>query len=182
MPWKLECIIGNCRTNPWRGKNTKKHFQGYSLLLFDIAVMFLNYVFRKWGEGSKLTKSQDMIDHLMYTDNMKVFRKMEKNGDPDTNKWICSLYIAMEFGIEKSSILIMKSGKRQITEGIELPQQGKSRTFGKIEVFGELRSAHRKTCEDDGKISKEYLKRTGKHHETMFCRIKSQHRRKYLGR
>ena len=34
--------------------------------------------------------------------------------------------IGMEFGIEKCAILIMKSGKRQMTEGIELANEEKS--------------------------------------------------------
>ena len=34
---------------------------------------------------------------------------------------IYSQNIGMEFGIEKCALLIMKSGRRQITEGIELP-------------------------------------------------------------
>ena len=29
--------------------------------------------------------------------------------------------IGMEFGIEKCAILVMKSGKRHLTDGIELP-------------------------------------------------------------
>ena len=33
----------------------------------------------------------------------------------------------MEFGIEKWTMLIMKSGKRQITEGIEVPNQERIR-------------------------------------------------------
>ena len=36
---------------------------------------------------------------------------------------ICSPDIGMEFGIEKCAILIMKSGKRHLTDGMELPNQ-----------------------------------------------------------
>ena len=31
----------------------------------------------------------------------------------------------MEFGIEKCAVLVMKSGKRHISDEIELPNQGK---------------------------------------------------------
>ena len=41
----------------------------------------------------------------------------------------------MEFGIEKCAIIVMKSGKRHITEGIELPNQEKIRTLGKEETY-----------------------------------------------
>ena len=37
--------------------------------------------------------------------------------------------IRMGFGIEKCAMLIMKSEKRQMIEGIELPNQEKIRTF-----------------------------------------------------
>ena len=35
----------------------------------------------------------------------------------------------MEFGIEKCAILVMKSGKRHQTEGMELPNKNKIRTL-----------------------------------------------------
>ena len=49
-----------------------------SLLLFVIAIMPLNYVLKKYTEREEnfnFTKSQEKIDHLMYTDDMKVFAK-----------------------------------------------------------------------------------------------------------
>ena len=36
----------------------------------------------------------------------------------------------MEFGIEKCAILVKKSGKRHMTDGMELPNQDKIRTLG----------------------------------------------------
>ena len=41
----------------------------------------------------------------------------------------------MEFGIEKCSMLIMRSRKRQMTEGIERPNQEKIRTLGEKETY-----------------------------------------------
>ena len=41
----------------------------------------------------------------------------------------------MEFGIEKRFILIMKSGKRELTEGIELQHQERIRTLGETENY-----------------------------------------------
>ena len=35
----------------------------------------------------------------------------------------------MEFGLEKCAMLIMKSGKRETTEGIELPSEERIRTL-----------------------------------------------------
>ncbi len=36
----------------------------------------------------------------------------------------------MEFGIEKCAMLVMKSGKRHLTDGKELPNKNKIRTLG----------------------------------------------------
>ena len=36
----------------------------------------------------------------------------------------------MEFGREKCAMLIIKSGKRHLTDGMELPNQDKIRTLG----------------------------------------------------
>ena len=44
-------------------------------------------------------------------------------------------YIRMEFGREKCAMLIMRSGKRRMTEGIELPNQEKIRTLGEKENY-----------------------------------------------
>ena len=41
----------------------------------------------------------------------------------------------MEFGIEKCALLVMKSGKRHLTDGIELPNQDKIRTFAENETY-----------------------------------------------
>ena len=43
--------------------------------------------------------------------------------------------IGMEFGIEKCAMLVMKSGKRHLTDGMELPDQDKIRTFGEKEMY-----------------------------------------------
>ena len=53
----------------------------------------------------------------------------------------------MEFGIEKWTMIIRKSGKREITEGIELPNK-KNRNAGrkgKLQVLGNIRSGHHQT-------------------------------------
>ena len=41
----------------------------------------------------------------------------------------------MEFGIEKCALLVIKSGKRHLTDGIELPNQDKIRTLAKNETY-----------------------------------------------
>ena len=41
----------------------------------------------------------------------------------------------MEFGMAKCAMLVMKSGKRHLTDGIELPNQDKIRTFREKETY-----------------------------------------------
>ena len=53
-------------------------------------------------------------------------------------RWPYCKDIEMEFGIEKCSMLIMKSGKRQQTNGMELPNQDKIRKLGEKETYEHL--------------------------------------------
>ena len=71
----------------------------------------------------------------------------------------------MEFGIEKCAMLVMKSRKRHLTDGIELPNQDKSRTLGEKKTYkylGILEVDTIKQEEMEEKIKKEYFRRTRK--------------------
>ena len=71
----------------------------------------------------------------------------------------------MEFGIEKCPMLIMKSGKRHTTDGIELPKQDMIRTLGENDAYkylGILGADTIKQAQMKEKIQKEYLRRTRK--------------------
>ena len=75
----------------------------------------------------------------------------------------------MEFGIEKCALLVMKSGKRHLTDGIELPNQDKIRTLAEnvtYKYLGILEADTIKQVEMKNKIQKEYLRRTRKLLET----------------
>ena len=78
---------------------------------------------------------------------------------------IYSQNIGMEFGIEKCAMLVMKSGKRHMTDGMELPSQDKIRRLGEKETYkylGILEADSIKQVEMKDKIQKEYLRRTRK--------------------
>ena len=82
---------------------------------------------------------------------------------------IYSQDIGMEFGIEKCVLLVMKSGKRHLTDGIELPNQDKIRTLAENKTYkylGILEADTIKQVEMKNKIQKEYLRRTRKLLET----------------
>ena len=73
---------------------------------------------------------------VIYTDDIKLFAKNEKLLETLIQAVrIYSADIGMEFGIEKCAMLIMKSGKWQMKEGIELPNQGKIRTLREKETY-----------------------------------------------
>ena len=75
----------------------------------------------------------------------------------------------MEFSIEKCAMLVMKSGKRQLTDGMELPNHDKIRTLAENETYkylGILVADTFKQVEMKEKIQKEYLRRTRKLLET----------------
>ena len=66
----------------------------------------------------------------MYIDNIKLFSKNEKELETLINAVrIYSQDIGMEFGIEKCAMPEMKSSKRHLTDGIELPNQDKNRAL-----------------------------------------------------
>ena len=48
---------------------------------------------------------------------------------------IYSQDIGMEFGIEKYAMLVMKSGKRHMTDGMELPNHDRIRTLEENETY-----------------------------------------------
>ena len=49
----------------------------------------------------------------------------------------------MEFGIEKCAIIVVKNGKRQLTDGMETAksrQDLKARRKGNLQIFGDIES------------------------------------------
>ena len=82
---------------------------------------------------------------------------------------IYSQDIGMEFDIEKCALYVMKGGKRNQPDGIELPNQDKIRTLVENETYkylGILEADTIKQVEMKNKIQKLYLKRTRKLLET----------------
>ena len=72
----------------------------------------------------------------MYMDDIKQFAKNWKELEAlILAVRIYSDDIWMEFGIGKCAVLIIEGGKRQMTEGIEQPNQGKIKTLGEKETY-----------------------------------------------
>ena len=110
----------------------------------------------------------------MYIDDIKLFAKIEKEFEILIQ--IVRIYnedVGMKFAIKECAMLIIKSGKRQMTEGIELSNQ-KIKTLGEKETYkylGILEADTIKQTEIKENIKKEHLKRTRKLLETkLHCR------------
>ena len=103
-------------------------------------------------------------------DDIKLFAKNEKKLETLIHTVrIYSRDTGMEFGIEKCTMLVMKSGKRQLTNGMELPNKDKIKTLAENETYkylGILEADTIKQAEVKEKIQKEYLRRTRKLLET----------------
>ena len=151
-------------------------FQGDALspLLFIIAMMPLNHILRKCAAGYNLSRSQEKINHLTYMDDIKLFTKNEKNWKLIHTVRIYSQDIGMEFGKEKCVKHVMKSGKRHMTDGMELPNHDRIRTLEENETYkylGILEADTIKQVQMKDTIRKEYLKITRKLLETkLFSR------------
>ena len=133
-------------------------------------MMPLNHILRKCAAGLKLSRSQEKINHLMYMDDFKLFAKNHKELETlihAVRKY--SQDIGMEFGKEKYSMLVMKSSKWYMTDGMELPNHDKIKTLGENETYkylGILEADTIKQVQMKDKIRKEYHRRTRKLLET----------------
>ena len=116
------------------------------------------------------SRSQEKISHLMYMDDIKLFAKNEKELETLIHAVrIYSQDIGMEFGIEKCAMLVMKSGKRHMIDGMELPNHYRIRTLKENETYkylGILEADTIKQVQMKDMIRKEYPRRTRKLLET----------------
>ena len=159
--WREELTAGGRSIG--KTKIQRGIFQGDALspLLFIIAMMPLKHILRKYATGYKLSRSQKKINHLMYMDDIKSFAKNEK--DLETLIHAVRLYrqeIGIEFSSEKCAILVMKSGKRHMTDGMDVPNHDKIKTLEENETFkylGILEADTINQVQMKDTIRKEYL-------------------------
>ena len=93
-------------------------------------------------------------------DDIKLFAKNEKGLETQIQTVrIYIQYIGMEFGIVKCVMLVIKSGKRHMTERVELLNQDKIRTLGEKETYKCLEADIIKQVEMKEKFLKDSLRR-----------------------
>ena len=106
-----------------------------SLLSCIIVMTPLNHILRKCTTGYKLSRSQENFNHRIYMDDIKLISKMKMNWTLIHAVRKYSQDIGMEYGKEKCAMLVMKSGKRHLTAGMEPPNQDKIRTIREKETY-----------------------------------------------
>ena len=133
--WRVELTAGGRRLA--EAKIQRGIFQDVlSPLFFVIAMMPLNHILRKCTARYKLSRSQEKANHLIYIDDLKLSAKNEKELETLIHAVrIYSQGIGMEFGTERCAMLVMKSGERHLTDGMELPNQDKIGTLGEKETY-----------------------------------------------
>ena len=93
-----------------------------------------------------------IINHLIYMDDIKLIDRNEKELESLIQAMrMYSQDIGMEFGIEKCTMLIIISGKRQMTEEIELPNHEKMRKLEEEVTYKCLGSGQHQTSGDERK-------------------------------
>ena len=120
--WNVDLMAGNEKLGnvPIR----RGIFQGDSLSprLFVLALIPLTIILRKMKAGYQFGTQRLSTNHLLFMDDLELCVKDEKQLDSLVNTvQIFSLDIGMEFGIDKSGILVMKRGRCKKSEGIKLP-------------------------------------------------------------
>ena len=170
--WKVELTAGGRSIAETKIQKSIFQRDATSALQFIIAMMPLNHILRKCTAGYKLSRSHEKINHLMYLDDIKLFAKNEKELETLIHAVrIYSQDIGMEFGIETCAMLFMKSRKRRMTEGMELPNHDRIRTLEENETYkylGILEADIIKQVQMKGMTQKEYLRRTRKLLKTKF--------------
>ena len=119
----------------------------------------------------------------MYMDDIKLFTKNKKELETLIHTVrIYSRDIGMEFGIfgiEKCAMLVMKSGKRQRTDGMELPNKDKKKTLAENETYKYLGILEVDTIKQAE--MKEKIQKNKKTTQDKTIKQKSYQRNKYLG-
>ena len=124
--WRVELTAGGRSLD--ETKIQRGIFQGDALspLLFIIAMMPLHLILRKYTAGYKLSRSQEKINHLLHMNDIKLFAKNEKELETLIHA-VRNIQSGYRNGIrhKKCAMLVMKSGKQRMTDGMELPNHDK---------------------------------------------------------
>ena len=143
-------------------------FQGDSLspLLFVLAMIPLSEVLRKTKLGYDLGIGRGKLNHLLFMDDLKIYAKNEKELESLIHTVrIFSQDINMEFGLSKCASLVMKRGKFERSDGINMPNGDVMKSVEPgmgYKYLGILQADGIKHDEMKEKVRKEYIRRVRK--------------------
>ena len=86
-----------------------------------LALIPLSLILRKAKAAYEFSESKEKINHILFMDDLKLYRRSEKGLDSLVHRVrVFSEDIGMKFGIEKRAMLVMEKGKIVKSFGIEL--------------------------------------------------------------
>ena len=133
--------------------------------LFIVIILPLTLVLQKMRAGYKLAKDMKPIDHLLFMDDLKLYRVSKDQLDSLVQVVrIFSQDIKMSFGLDKCAVLEMRRGRQVGSRGIELPDD---QHIGEIEeegykYLGILQLDQTLNTKMKVKITSEYIRRVKK--------------------
>ena len=131
-----------------------------------LTLIALSLILRKVKAGYDLGRDMSVVDHLLFMDDLKLYRNYERQPDTLINSVrIFSRDIRMGFGISKCAVVVMKKGKYTQSDGIRFPDQQKicEVHVGKgYKYLGVLEADGMKDELMKEAITKEYIRRVRK--------------------
>ena len=134
--------------------------------MFVLALIPLSLVLRNAKAAYEFSGSKEKINHLLFMDDLKLYSRNEK--ELDSFVWTIHIFskdVGMEFGIEKSAMLVIEKGKIVKSVGIELPDGKVIKSIQEDESYkylGILKADRFLGEEMKLKVSKEYFRRLKK--------------------
>ena len=110
--WKTE--LTSCGDSLGQVSIKRGIFQGDALspLLFVMAMMPISSILNHMKKGYEMEKGAQMISHLLYMDDIKLYAKTSESMESMVNTLrMVSEDIGMEFGLDKCAKVSMKRGK-----------------------------------------------------------------------
>ena len=134
--------------------------------MFVLVLIPLSLILRNAKAAYEFSESKEKINHLLFMDDLKLYSRSEKGLDSLVQTVrVFSEDIGMEFGIEKSAMLVMEKGKIVKSVGLELPDGKVIKSLQEGESYKYLGILEAdKFLEEKMKLNvlKEYLRRLRK--------------------
>ena len=82
----------------------------------------LSLILKDQDKGFKFGNNGEQINHLLFMDDLKLYASSENDLNVLVNEvYAYSSDICMEMGMDKCATLITRNGKRERSNGVELP-------------------------------------------------------------